>query len=158
GLLYGAGAMMAWIIRGFSSSEEESTRVSTGRSFLLNAIKIGALFIALWGVYSIYNYRETRANAALAIPRAWPQIKVSALGNAEFSLSTIWRDEQMSYRFRMAGKPGATETERLLGSSYGRENGTFILVFLDSDGFKVFDQKVEVFKMTLIIDDKGKGV
>lgn len=137
------------------------------KAFFFGALKVAvALVLAVvllvglgWGVYSVYQRREAVRNSALAEPRTWPEITISALDNATLRLSTMWRDDSLHYQFRVVGYPASVEATRKRARSELLATALqFTLIFLDEHGFEVFDHEIPIRKLVRLVDETGKGV
>lgn len=117
------------------------------------AIALAILLLAItgWGIYSFNQYRENERNAPLGTPRNWATITVPSLNNSVFRLSTVWREEQLSYQFEMIGFPSSLETAINTG------NASFTIIFLDENGFKLEEHKIYGNEIIRVIDEKGKS-
>ena len=116
------------------------------------AIALAVLVVALagWGIYSFNQHQENERNAPLGKPHIWSTISVPSLNNSAFTLSTVWRDGQLSYQFEMSGFPKSLET------AINNGNANFTITFLDENGFKLGDHKINGTDIIRVIDDKGK--
>src|SRR5262245_61491564 len=100
-------------------------------------IAIVALAALGWGVSALSEARERSRNAPLATLKVWPAVKIDAIGAIELDLSTVWRDGRMYYQFSVGGYPTELASVR---DEYSRSaNAAWTLVFLDENGFKLFE-------------------
>jgi hypothetical protein len=138
--------------------------MSTVRGFFVGALKIAtalvlavvALALLTWGAYEFSGHRKRSAEEPFAKLKVWTPVRPKAPDmDAAFSLKTIWRDGQMSYHFAIEGYPAAIEKLRTPPWGASKEP-QFHLVFLDSDGFKLFDHSVKLSEMTMLVTSTGK--
>lgn len=132
--------------------------ISAGKIAVAIVLSIIFLSIVGWGIYEYYDHRETEKNLPLATPRSWREIEVGALENARFSLSTVWHDGRLAYQLQVNGYPAAFATARDKRTSYSYNSPEITLTFLDRNGFKIFDHKIRLNEMILLVDEKGKGI
>ena len=119
---------------------------------------IGVVAIGLGG-YAVWHTRQVAKNGPLGEPKAWPPIQIEALGGVELNLSTMWRDNQLHYRFSVTGYSDALSNARDAATEQSplSLSPEFVLVFLDRDGFKAFEHRIPLRQMARIVDSKGEG-
>ena len=66
----------------------------------------------------------------------------------------MWRDERLYYRFTIRGYPKAIADAR---DQFGLSAEQFSVVFLDEDGFKLFEHAIPLSKMKRIIEADGRS-
>jgi hypothetical protein len=128
------------------------------KQFLVAATKIGvgiALAVVLsgfvaWGVVSIRTGRQTAANASLSKTKHWPSVEgVGTLAPAKFQLLTIWRGGRIYYQFDVDSVPQIVRRAKESGA------GTFNIAFLDGDGFKILEKRINLSEMANLVDHDG---
>lgn len=137
----------------------EVVELSKVKTFLLAptkiavAIVISALVLLLlaWSINAAREYNQGQEAAVLAKPRQFQQ-KQSHVLHVGFQLIGMWRTGAMHYQFAVLGYPDLIDKAR-----EEKENISFTLTFLDTDGFKVSSESVGLRTMTRKVGADGKG-
>jgi hypothetical protein len=135
----------------------------TVRAFLIGTAKIAtaivgsiiALSLIGWGIYAYKAHSEAEANEPLEHQRVWPAITAAALDKSSFSLATSWRDGRMYYRWALAGYPSAIAAAYEQSATSYKTTPDFTVVFLDENGFKLFEYKIPPDELVRIIGENG---
>ena len=139
------------------------------RPFLYSSLKIAAailivgLVLALIGgvIGGFMYYQEQRQHATLAEPKQWESITASSLDSSQFRLSTMWKDAEVFYHFRVTGYGQKIARARALERSGDHDSlpGTFkrsfTIQFMDANGFKLDQHVIPLSSMTQVVDSKG---
>lgn len=116
----------------------------------LSALILG---LAVWGIVEFRERADAAANESLSTPRAWPQITVTSLSNSTFHLQSVWRNGRAYYQFEMKGDP---LTVRL--AKEGDSQAAFAIIFLDKDGFKLFEHRLPLTEVAVVLGTDGEPV
>jgi hypothetical protein len=129
------------------------------KRFVLGVLKLGAaltvaallLILVVWQWSERQERARKAAEAPLAEKKAWPSVALEPLGNARVGLATMWRDGKIYYKVDVDGYPPSMAAAR---DSSG--NARFILTFSDSNGFKMFEQSIQLREMTAVVTADGR--
>jgi hypothetical protein len=129
------------------------------------------------GFRTLGERSEEAANAPLATLKVWPDVTVGALANGmaedvngksyydvngkpiqlkggqapQFHLQTIWRGGRVYYQLEVKGYPPSIREAKQRGTQ-----AAFSIVFLDKDGFKLFEHALPLADMADLIGADGQ--